>query len=215
MNLPCQSTIVAEYDSTIAVEEGHANDARTIRKGGDEPLVSLECTVHVAVSALNALGGSTRCHGHDLKGDLAVSGLVHLNFGGSIIVGVHHGVCVGEGSNRGRRNEEGGEEGNGLVHDEGGLFVVKGKNEGGQMGSILDGENHGAVGVGDGGIDDVRAFGQLKGEALVGQVGLIQAGIVASEEGPISIGVHRQYIHAVCGFDNVHECGCMVAVGLG
>ena len=56
-------------------------------------------------------------YGHDLKGDLAVSGLVHLNIGGSIIVGVRHGVCVGEGS----------EEANGLVHDEGGLFVAAGK----------------------------------------------------------------------------------------
>ena len=89
------------------------------------------------MSALNTLGRPTGRHGHDLKGDLAVSGLVHLNIGGSIIVGVHHGVCVGEGSKRGRRNEEGGEEGNGLVHDEGGLFVVKGKkNEGVKWGQF-------------------------------------------------------------------------------
>jgi len=117
MDLLCRSAIVAEYDPAIAVEEGDANDVRTIGKGGDEPLVSLKCTVHVAVSALNTLGRSIGRHGHDLKGDLAVSGLIRLNIGGSIIVGIHHGVCVGEGSNRGRRNEEGGEEGNGLVHD--------------------------------------------------------------------------------------------------
>ena len=120
----CRSAIVAEDDSAIAVEEGDANDARTIGEGGNEPLVSLKCTVHVAVSALNTLGRSTGRHGHDLKGDLAVSGLVHLKIGGSIIVGVHHGVCVGEGSKRGRRNEEGGEEGNGFVHDAEFLGVV-------------------------------------------------------------------------------------------
>lgn len=117
MDLLCRSAIVAEDDPAISVEEGDANDARTIGEGRDEPLVSLKCTVHVAVSTLNALGRSIGRHGHDLKGDLAVSGLIRLNIGGSIIVGIHHGVCVGEGRNRGRRNEEGGEEGNGLVHD--------------------------------------------------------------------------------------------------
>ena len=112
-------------------------------------------------------------HGHHLKGDLAVSGLVHLNAGGSIVVGIHQGFCVGQGSKRCRRNEEGGEEGNGLVVDEGGLFVVNGKNEGAKRGSILDGEDHRAIGVGDVGVDDGGGFGQFKGEPLVSQIGLV------------------------------------------
>ena len=82
------------------------------------------------------------------------------------------------------------------------------------MGSILDGEDHRAVGVGDGGIDDVGAFRQFKGEALVGEVGLIQARIIAVEEGPISIGVHRQDIDVTGGFDHVVQDDRMVCVGL-
>ena len=80
--------------------------------------------------------------------------------------------------------------------------------------SILYRENDVAPRVSDVGVDHGGVFGQFKREALVGQVGLVQAGVVAAEEGPVTVGMNRQHIDRVGDFDGVVQGRCMVAVDL-
>lgn len=121
MAVACHSTLMAEYDLPIAAEEGDANDARTVRKGGHKPLVCAKGVVHVAVTTLNAFGGSAGCHGQHLKGNLTVSCLIHLDICGVVLVQFDH--RIGAGKSRGGDNgkEESGEEGKGSVHGKGGV----------------------------------------------------------------------------------------------
>lgn len=110
---------MAKYDLPIAAEEGDANDARTVRKGGHKPLVCAKGVVHVAVTTLNAFGGSAGRHGHHLKGDLTFSCLIHLDICSLLLVQVGRRIGAGKSRGGGDGKEESGEEGKGSVHGKG------------------------------------------------------------------------------------------------